>query len=167
MAATSEPRTHAEMLTRMQQANARQAAAARRCKLKKARDLVERSRAAAERMRRTESGRAVLIEIAPPAPPELPQAPFDPAEVFEILDPEKLAREPKRIITRIAEAHGFTFADIVGPRLFGRLVAVRHEAIVEVAREHPNLSLPQIGRIFRRHHTTILYALRRARAGAA
>jgi chromosomal replication initiation ATPase DnaA len=165
MAATSEPRTHAEMLTRMQQANARQAAAAKRCRLKKARAIVERSRIALERMRRTESGRAALIEAVPQAPVE---PPFDPAEVFEILDPEKLAREPKRIISRIAEAHGFTLADILGPRRTAGLVVARHAAIAEVAREHPRLSLPRIGMIFGgRDHTTILHALRKAQAGAA
>ena len=164
MAATSEPRTLEEMHSRNLLARRRVEAAARAHRLKKARTLVERSHAALERMRHTSAGRAALAEAVPPADRA---PPFDPAEVFEILDPEKLAREPKRIIARIAAEHGFTAADILGPRRQVGLVAARHAAVAEVAREHPALTYADIGRIFRRDHSTIINAMRRAGAPIA
>lgn len=159
MAATSEPRTLEEMHSRATLARRRAEAAARAHRLKKARALVERSRAAMERMQHTSAGRAVLAEAVPPADRA---PPFDPAEVFEILDPERLAREPKRIIARVAAEHGFTAADILGRRRQPELVAARHAAVAEVAREHPALTYADIGRIFRRDHSTIVNAMRRA-----
>lgn len=38
----------------------------------------------------------------------------------------------------------------------------RHDAMRDV-REHTRLSLPQIGRLFGRHHTTVLYGIRESR----
>ncbi len=164
MVAASEPHTLEEMHSRATLARRRAEAAARAHRLKKARALVERSHAAMERMRRTSAGRAALAEAVPPADRA---PPFDPAEVFEILDPERLAREPKRIIARVAAEHGFTLADILGQRRQANLVIARHAAVAEVVREHPSLSTTQLGGIFRRDHSTILHALRRAGARAA
>jgi len=71
------------------------------------------------------------------------------------------APEPKHIIMEVAIAHGVSYDDILGRSRARHLVAARHEAIYEVRKRRPHLSLPQIGRIFKRDHTTILHALRR------
>lgn len=82
--------------------------------------------------------------------------------VFQVLKPEQLAREPKRIIARTAEAFGLTYDDIVGERRTKDVVRARHAAIAAVREEWPAKTLPQLGRMFGgRDHTTILHALRR------
>lgn len=84
------------------------------------------------------------------------------ALVFQVLDPEQLAREPKRIIARVAEAFGVTHADIIGPRQFAALVRARWAAIAAVREARPDLSMIQLGRAFGgRDHTTILHAIRK------
>jgi chromosomal replication initiator protein len=66
------------------------------------------------------------------------------------------------IIRNVAVAHGFRPCDILGDGKTRPLVVARYEAIHRVADAWPHLSLPAIGRIFRRDHTTILHALRKA-----
>jgi chromosomal replication initiation ATPase DnaA len=84
------------------------------------------------------------------------------ALVFQVLDPEQMAREPKRIITRIAEAFGFSYDDIIGDGRTARVVRARYAAIAAVREAWPNKSLPQLGRCFGdRDHTTMLHALRK------
>lgn len=69
----------------------------------------------------------------------------------------------RETIARETRGTGFTFDDVRGPSRLKRLVAVRHAAIVAVAREFPELSLPAIGRIFGgRDHSTIIHALKKA-----
>ena len=81
--------------------------------------------------------------------------------VFSVLDPEKLAREPKRIIARVALAFGVTAAEVLGRSRTRVIVRVRWAAIAEVRAAHPNYSLPHLGRLFGQDHTTILNALRK------
>lgn len=89
------------------------------------------------------------------------QAEMD-ALVFQVLDPEQLSREPKRIITRVAQAFGFTYADIVGDRRTHDVVRARFAAIAAVREARPDMSLPRLGRAFGgRDHTTMLHAIRR------
>lgn len=83
------------------------------------------------------------------------------ALVFQHLDPVKLAREPKRIIAQVAAEHGRTVADILGVSRLRVIVEARHDAIAAVHVAHPKMSLPRLGRIFGRDHTTILHVLRR------
>ena len=84
------------------------------------------------------------------------------ALVFQILDPEQLSREPKRIIARVAEAFGFTHADIVGDGRTSDVVRARYAAIAAVREARPDLSLPRLGRLFGgRDHTTMLHAIRK------
>jgi len=66
------------------------------------------------------------------------------------------------VIAAVARRNGLTVADIVGSRRDRRAVAARREAIVEARRLRPDLALTALGRIFRRDHTSILHALRRA-----
>lgn len=81
--------------------------------------------------------------------------------VFQVLEPEQTAREPKRIITRVAEAFGFAYADILSFSQVAPLVRARWAAIVAVREARPDLSFGQLGRAFDRDPTGIRYALRR------
>lgn len=65
-------------------------------------------------------------------------------------------------IEAIAKAHCFTLEDILGPRKFKPLVAVRRKCIV-VLREK-GYSTTEIGRIMQRDHSTICHALQMSRA---
>lgn len=88
------------------------------------------------------------------------QAEMD-ALVFQILDPEQIAREPKRIIARVAAAFGFTCADIVGDRRTHDVVRARFAAIAAVREAHPDWSTTKLGQVFNRDHTSILHAIRK------
>lgn len=70
------------------------------------------------------------------------------------------SEDARHIIMEVAIAHGVSYEDILGRSRARHLVAARHEAIYEVRKRRPHLSLPQIGRIFKRDHTSILHALR-------
>jgi chromosomal replication initiation ATPase DnaA len=60
-------------------------------------------------------------------------------------------------IEEIAKAHHFTLEDILGPRRFKSLVEVRRKCAV-MLREKGHTTT-EIGRILRRDHSTISYAL--------
>lgn len=65
------------------------------------------------------------------------------------------------IIALVAAKHGVMPGDIRGPSRNRRIVAARWDAIAQVRRMRPDLSLPVIGRMFGgRDHTTISHALR-------
>lgn len=83
------------------------------------------------------------------------------AQVFQVLNLEQLAREPKRIIARVAASFGFTYADILGPRQLAPLVRARWAAIAAVREARPDFSTPRLGRVFNRDHTSILHAFRK------
>ena len=73
-------------------------------------------------------------------------------------------REPKRsIIARIGKETGFTASDLIGPGRRQPVVRARFKAIRTVKSIYPEMSLPELGRLFGgRDHTTCLHALRRA-----
>ena len=81
-------------------------------------------------------------------------------EAHTLIDIEAVTPPGQRIMREIAEEHGFSPAQIRGPRRDRSLIRARHHAIYEVARRCPDLSLNQIGGIFRRDHTSILWAIR-------
>ena len=66
----------------------------------------------------------------------------------------------RQIIAAVAKEHGVTVAEIVGHRRSTWIVAARWEAIKRVSLE-TGWSLPRIGRVFDRDHTSVLHALRR------
>lgn len=116
-----------------------------------------RTRALAEAQREREEREAEMRRQA-----ELEAIAEMDALVFQVLDPVQLAREPKRIITRIAEAFGFTYADVIGDRRTAAVMRARWAAIAAVREAHPDWSLPRLGRVFGgRDHTTMLHAIRK------
>jgi len=82
------------------------------------------------------------------------------AEKFPITMPDE-QNTVRGIIARVAEEHGLTAADIVGPSHKQKLIVARHEAIYRVWIEKDPIGLAEIGRYFNRDHTTILSALRK------
>lgn len=57
---------------------------------------------------------------------------------------------------------GYTYADIVGHSRKIPLVAVRHRIMWEIkAQVDPSITLPELGRLFRRDHTSTLWAVRK------
>jgi chromosomal replication initiation ATPase DnaA len=64
------------------------------------------------------------------------------------------------ILERASRVTGYSVADITGPRR-DRPLAYTRFAIMDCLRAQ-GLSLPQIGRVVHRHHTTVLDGLRQA-----
>ncbi len=71
-------------------------------------------------------------------------------------------RIPIRQILRVlCDFHGVTVDDLMSRRRQRYLVKIRHEAIRAVADARPDMSLPELGRVFDgRDHTTIMHSLR-------
>lgn len=67
-------------------------------------------------------------------------------------------QETLAIIEAVAHDHGITTHDVLGPCRRKPIVKARQAAMVAVARARPMLSLLQLGGIFRRDHTTVMYA---------
>lgn len=60
----------------------------------------------------------------------------------------------------LADFPGVTWDDIISVRRDRRLVKPRHACMRAVYASRPDLSLPRIGRIFHRDHSTVLAAVR-------
>jgi chromosomal replication initiation ATPase DnaA len=85
-----------------------------------------------------------------PQPEEKPQSTI----------PENMT-STQRIIWDVAQKHGVTIKDMVGPIRTMKLVAARHEAFYRIRTEQ-HKTLQYIGRFFgRRDHTTVLHGIRR------
>lgn len=67
----------------------------------------------------------------------------------------------RQIIGAVSRICQVSHADIVGPRRTVYIVIPRQAAMVAVYIQCPHLSLPQIGSVFRRDHTTVLHAIRK------
>ena len=65
----------------------------------------------------------------------------------------------KRLVAQIADKHQVTVREILGKRRYPRIVKARWEAI-SCAHKETGYSLPKLGAIFHKHHTTIFNALR-------
>lgn len=81
------------------------------------------------------------------------------AKRLEPLGDERVAG----IIRDVARKRGVPVALILTSKYrHGAISDARHEAIVEACLRRPDLSLVQIGRAFRMHHTSVIHALRKA-----
>ncbi|MGF6253803.1 helix-turn-helix domain-containing protein [Ensifer sp. LBL] len=82
-------------------------------------------------------------------------------------DGERLSpRRPVRDIVKdvLLFYPGITWEDVVSVRREKRLIEPRHRCMVAVYEERKDLSMPALGRIFRRDHTTIIHAVQKAEA---
>ncbi len=80
---------------------------------------------------------------------------------------EKLSpRRPVRDIVKevLLFYPGITWEDVVSVRREKRLIEPRHRCMVAVYEERKDLSMPALGRIFKRDHTTIIHAVQKAEA---
>jgi chromosomal replication initiation ATPase DnaA len=67
----------------------------------------------------------------------------------------------RQIIQSVARLHQVKVAELMGRRRFRPIVRARQDAIRRVAEAKPHLSISQLGRIFDRDHSTILWAMGR------
>lgn len=65
----------------------------------------------------------------------------------------------EQIITDIAARTKLSFRILVGPVRTHYVAKARHEAMAAIKEKVPGLSLPLIGRIFNRDHTSVLYGI--------
>ena len=66
----------------------------------------------------------------------------------------------RRIVSQVSEAHHMTCKDLIGPCRTGLVSRARHEAMYRM-RQELELSFSQIGRIFQRDHTSVIYGIHR------
>ena len=59
----------------------------------------------------------------------------------------------------VAQKYGVSLQEVMSTSRLKKLVTARHAAWAEVARRFPWISSPQLARMFKRDHSTILYAL--------
>lgn len=71
-------------------------------------------------------------------------------------------RTPHVLLREVAQSHGLTVRDLRGDRRSAPYVRARREAIVAIKAAFPAISLPRIGSLMGRDHTTILHHLRKA-----
>jgi chromosomal replication initiator protein len=74
-------------------------------------------------------------------------------------------RKAREIVAEVAEAYGFTFEDMVGPRRIKDISLARQEAIwlcrqVRKPDGSQRYSLPFLGHLLNRDHTTVLWGER-------
>lgn len=67
------------------------------------------------------------------------------------------SEETRALIRSIAEKHGVTFADILSENRSRAYMRPRCEAMRAVRELRPQMSYPQMARIFHRDHTTVLF----------
>lgn len=67
---------------------------------------------------------------------------------------------PEELIARVAAWHGLTAGDITGRSRLAAIALARRDAMAAVRYAWPGLSLPALGRHFRRDHKTVMYGLR-------
>ncbi len=93
-----------------------------------------------------------IVRIAPPTPSSIrvPLSPHDSPH-----------REAVEVVCRVAAEHGVALSDLRGPGRRGRLVEARRRAAA-AARARTDVSLPQLGRILNRDHSTVLSLVRTA-----
>src|SRR5215216_4701599 len=93
----------------------------------------------------------------PPAP--------SPEKLLPILDekpkPEGKA-EVRAKVRQIAAAYGVASDSIFSHNASAAIAAARRAAMVAVAKMRPDWPVAEVARFFRRHHTTVLEAFRRA-----
>jgi hypothetical protein len=116
-------------------------------------------------IRRAASGaRAALAASQRKLPAPVPVKAPEPVRVRIIACEEVEQPKPKRawkdIVAEVAEQHKVTVLDIMSARRNRTIVAARQEAMYRLRHETP-LSSAQIGRLLKRDHTTVLWAVER------
>jgi chromosomal replication initiator protein len=77
--------------------------------------------------------------------------------LFELLPDEREA-SPADIIRFVAQHYGIRVADLKG-RSNRRSIALPRQVAMYLIREILEISFPEIGKIFAKHHSTVMYAV--------
>jgi chromosomal replication initiator protein len=77
--------------------------------------------------------------------------------LFELL-PDERATSPSDIVRFVAQHYGVRVADVKG-RSNRRSIALPRQVAMYLIRDILELSFPEIGRIFSKHHSTVMYAV--------
>ena len=77
--------------------------------------------------------------------------------VFELL-PDERETTPSDIIRFVAQHYGIRVADLKG-RSNRQSIALPRQVAMYLIREILDLSFPEIGKIFGKHHSTVMYAV--------
>lgn len=88
-------------------------------------------------------------------PPYVEPAPYDVCEYLPM--GHQTARD---IIAEVASRHGMLARDILGVHRSKPVVLARQEAMWRVHRDRPEISFPQLGRLFDRDHSTVIHGIR-------
>lgn len=70
----------------------------------------------------------------------------------------------QNIIDLVARMHGVSFAAVMSKSKRARICIARYAAICAIRQARPGMTLPQLGKLFGRDHTTIIHALDRRQA---
>lgn len=84
----------------------------------------------------------------------------------EIIGPTR-RDEVKALLRAVADAHGVNVEAMLGRGRFAALVAARRAAMAMLAAAPWRWSSTQIGALFGRHHSGVLYLLGRTKSGRA
>lgn len=82
-------------------------------------------------------------------------------------DDEITGRRPVKeiVISALEDFPGVSYAQVIGPSRSAQIVEARHTCVYSVHKARPDLSLPQIGKLFGgRDHTSILHCIRKMEA---
>jgi chromosomal replication initiator protein len=77
--------------------------------------------------------------------------------LFELL-PDERETTPQDIIRFVAQHYGIRVADLKG-RSNRRSIALPRQVAMFLVRDILDLSFPEIGKIFSKHHSTVMYAV--------
>lgn len=111
-------------------------------------DMLARWRRADERCRAVFGDHATVAVSAPPVVRQL--APARPPR----------SKSATAIIAEVAWRYGLRPKQLLGKSRQQNIMTARHRAIRAVKTEHPHLTSTALGRIFNRHHTSILDSLK-------
>jgi chromosomal replication initiator protein len=77
--------------------------------------------------------------------------------LFELL-PDERETTPADVIRFVAQHYGIRVADLKG-RSNRRSIALPRQVAMYLIRDILDLSFPEIGKIFSKHHSTVMYAV--------
>jgi hypothetical protein len=98
-----------------------------------------------------------LVRLPEPVAINVPQCTFAPNNIVAFRTPKD---EFRRIIDLVARMHGSSYRAVMSKTRFKPHPLARQACICAIRQAYPNRSLPEIGRIFGRDHTTVLHAMR-------
>jgi hypothetical protein len=118
-----------------------------------------------------DDGSLAIVRIAKPEPgsewrprrgPRRSPAPVvhEPVPLPAPSSPSEIDVQALQVVERVAVEQGFSLAELRSTSRSARLVRARWAAMA-AARSETEASLPQLGRILNRDHTTVLHGLRR------